>query len=184
VSTDFPLGTFARGRRDWAIEQLMIGSDAVPGSGSPTFFCLNNNSVAGNYLAVYGILAWRAYTLKTMSAQVLPGLTVGVDPNTRVNPVVAGMPALDGYISVISTGGNGGVFIGMNFIADGMHWLTMGDLPLFVIAPNTRLSVSVSQMIGNMPLGEAQFCSFLWGYYSAAKPPRLTKFISSLVQGA
>ena len=184
MSTDFPLGTFARGRRDWAIEQLMIGSDAVPGSASTTYFSLNNNSVAGNYLAVYGILAWRAYTLKTMSAQVLPGLTVGADPNTRVYSLVAGMPALDGYISVISTGGFGPVYTGLMFVADGIHWLTMGDLPLFVIAPNTRLSVSASQTTGNMPIGEAQFCSFLWGYYSAAKPPRLTKFISSLVQGA
>ena len=130
---------------------------------------------------MYGILAWRAYSIKTMSAQVLNGLQVGPDPSITVLPLIAGMPALDGYISAVDTGGFGAVFTGMNFIADGIHWLTMGDLPLFVIAPNTRLSVSISQMKGNMPVTEAQFCTFLWGYYSAARPPRLRKFISTLV---
>ena len=180
MSTDFPLGTFARGRRDWSIEQLMIASDYRSGSGSPSFYELNNNSVAGNYLAVYGILAWRAYTVKLMSAQVFQGLSATHSVTTTIGPLVPGMPALDGYLAVFDTGGAGGTAIGMNFIADGTRWLTLGDLPLFILAPQTRVSVSISQMIGNMPLSEATACSFLWGYYSAARPPRRGKFRSTL----
>lgn len=181
MSTDFPLGTFARGRRDWAIEQLMIASDYRQGSDSPSFYTLNNNSVAGNYLAVYGILAWRSYTMKLMSAQVVQGLATGADPNITSNPLIPGMPTLDGYMAVFDTGGYSGQAIGINFWADGTRWLTLGDLPLYVLAPHTHLSISVAQTIGLMPTHEATACSFLWGYYSAARPPRLRKFISTLV---
>jgi hypothetical protein len=172
MAAGFPLGSFARGRRDWSIEQLMIGSMT-----SATFnsvnFSLNNNSKLGNYLAVYGILAWRNYHPQTMQAFVqvgkdTPYTQIGATPT---HPLIAGRAAIEGYIGS-RTNGITGTPIGITFAADGAHWLSMGDLPLFVIPPSYQVVVAPTTLTGQVVLGDAMACTFLWGYYGSAKLPK------------
>lgn len=182
MSAGFPLGVFARGRRDWSISQLMIGSYAAQGGGNSSLFSLNNNTNAGNYLAVYGVLAWRAFSVKLMAATTVNGLAAAATgTNAVTQSLVPGMPAIDGYVG-FGAGSFGTNAAGVIFWADGTHWLTMGDLPLFVLAPNQRLQIMYSEIIGNAPENEPQSCTFVWGYYTGAKPPQLAPIVAPAVQ--
>lgn len=180
MATGFPLGSFMRGRRDWSIEQLMLGGCTTSGSSGHSRISLNNNSKQGNYLAVYGILAWRGYSVKTMVA-FLSMVQDGLPAPTQqpyTNAVVPGNAAIDGYIGQANTAGGYG-YSGLWFLADGSHWLTMGDTPLFVLPPGWLVAVQMINPNSNsVPAGEQFTASFLWGYYKSSKVPRIRRSAS------
>ena len=175
MGAGFPLGAFARGRRDWSLPQLMLASGQNGGQGNATMrFSLVNNSNAGHYLAVYGILGWRGAYPPLMAALVEVGtdtaLPTGYAPLTAA--LVTGMPALDGYIGGTALAHRNVNNSGLTFRADGTHWLTMGDLPMFVFGPGYRLSVYAQGFGNDLPAYDPVACSFVWGYYEGVKPPK------------
>lgn len=181
MGSAFPLGVFTRGRRDWSIEQMMIASNANAGLSGTPLWSLNNNTKGGNYLAVYGVLGYRAGTQKLMAATVGPGNSRNPPATATTQPIIQGLPALEGFLGLDNSFSSATNSAGLLFIADGIHWLTMGDLPLFVVAPGSQLVVQNAQIHGNSPEGEPQAITFLWGYYSISKPPQLSAFVSSVI---
>jgi len=185
MATRVPLGSFFRGRRDWGIEQLAIGNYSQQ-SNSPqqTRFALNNNSITGNYLACYGILARCDAPPHLMGADVLAGFDTTAYGNSHM--VVPGTPMIDGLVSITNVANEPSVVAPypLVFRATGDRWLTLGDVPLFVIPPGMKLGVwgfTYDETI----TAQAFSCSFLWGYYHAAVTPSglLSNLVGSLTGG-
>jgi hypothetical protein len=161
----------------------MLASVPNLGQNGGPLYTLNNNTKAGNFLAIYGILAWRNGTTKLMAATVASGLSGGPPTTAITQPIIQGRAALDGYVGLGSNFSVATQSAGVLFIGDGIRWLTMGDLPLFVIAPGNQLIVQNANISGHTTSFEAGAVTFLWGYYSTSQPPRLGKFISTLISG-
>jgi len=170
MATGFPLGSFSRGRRDWAIETLWYASASSPGGALSPFAALFNNTQAPNRLALYGILAWRAYPPQTMIAFTTPTSHGGGIP--VVGPLVPGIASIDGVFSIFNSTIPTSIESQILFVADGKSWLTNGDVPLFVIQPGDSVWCGCNQIVGNTPVDEPAMFTFLWGYYFG-KPRKL-----------
>jgi hypothetical protein len=179
-ATPPPLGVFARGRRDWGLPNLMLASGmTLNSSGGAVRWALNNNSAAGNYLAVYGVLAWRGYSVKLMCATPQKLIDSGPISTGYSAPLIPGMPALDGVMTLKGLGANS-LPNGLVFWADGNHWLGLGDVPLFVLPPGWQLGITEANTTTSTWVPEYQTVSFVWGYYAGAKLPQLEPFVSTL----
>lgn len=175
MAAGFPLGTFTRGRRDWALSELMMcGAQNQGGSGIQVRYSLVNNSKNGNWLACYGILFYRSYSHKLVNALIIPGADAapGVANYPFAVPLIFTAAAIDGAIGMSSGGGFGAPYTQQfQWWADGTRWLTFGDLPLAVIPPGQQLTVA-NGLVNQGPVsGELTTCAFVWGYYVGAKPP-------------
>ena len=177
MASGFPLGGFFRGRRDWALPQLMFGGGGGFLSGLTYIrIALQNNSKTGNYLAVYGVIAVSNFYNKSCAYAVMNTLDPAISATLApyMTALVGGYPALDGalgsasYTSIPNTGG-GAVFWG-----DGSHWVSNGDTPLAVLAPGQQLGVYQSFVSDTCSSAPPLNVSFLWGYYSASKPPKVS----------
>jgi len=165
MARSLSLGTFSRGRRDWSIEELMVGSAQISNSNpQQSRFSLNNNTAVGRSLAVYGLLCYRSLQPYLWSADVLVGQKSGGLSNLRT--LIPTRAALDGLISVENLAITAAAQpFGVVFVGDGREWLTLGDLPMFVIPAGSRLAVNPYQLVESGVSGENLSVTFLWGYY-------------------
>lgn len=169
----FPLGSFVRGRRDWSIEGLMIGSAVNYGGNVMQWLSLNNNSNSGMYLAVYGILAWRQSYPKGMAAFMQMGADnpVNIAYSPYTSTLIGGVATIAGYLGVYGAGSIGINMYGIHFQGNGTDWLTMGDLPIFVLPPGYQC-VATPDLLGGQPMAyEPMAVTFMWGPY--ARPRRM-----------
>src|SRR5271163_2246040 len=144
----FPLGTFIRGRRDWNVNGLMLGTGQISLSNTTAKITLNNNTATGAWLAVYAILAWNP-TRPALCQLYTQGALVPPSGLVTQQMLVPGMPAIDGYLSATT-----GVFgsdpaPAVIFNGDGINWLTLGDCPCVVLPPGYSCSVRQFVMFGN-----------------------------------
>jgi hypothetical protein len=161
----FPRGVFSRTRRDWDLANLTYGSYADSGGASPPFYSLNNNSIAGNSLALYGILAFCGYSVPLMALTVAYGLTTPLPSNTTVQNVNQTSPAHDGYVSFASSGGGSVNRLGIIWWADGRGWLENGGAPLLILPPKYQAVVTTASIVNNRATYIPTACTYLWGYY-------------------
>src|SRR5208337_1464067 len=132
--------------------------------------CLVQQHSSANRLALYGILAWRAYPPQTMIAFTTPTSHGG--GSTVVGPLVPNAASIDGVFSIFNSTIPTSIESQILFVADGKSWLTNGDVPLFVIQPGDSVWCGCNQIVGNTPVDEPAMFTFLWGYYFG-KPRKL-----------
>ena len=94
----WPLGIFARGRRDWSIESVMWGAgvETSTNAGGPQVN-LNNNDAAGRRLAVYALIPWTGSNPPLVSVQPVTRSEDGYAPN--LYPLHFGNPVSSGHVS-------------------------------------------------------------------------------------
>lgn len=131
---------FARNRRDFAIDNCMIGwSDMQTGGVSATpRVSLFNNSQTGDSLAVYGILAKSTANPPLIFGNMFlraQGILAG-----QQGPIVAGNPIIPGQITYDAPTGitDPSIFA---FFGTGDFFLTLGESPLLVLPPKWQLSI-------------------------------------------
>jgi len=172
MGNKLPLGVYSRGRRDMGITDLAMGSVAQNGGSQASLIFLNNNSTAGQYLAVYGILAWRQSSPQLVIAWTKTGLDTHTAGTVQMlDPRVGQIPG-----TVTTSTGSTNTFpsLGLIWVADGKSWFNNGDVPLIIIPPNQTLFVYPYTLnIGTPPIGEAMVVTFLWGLYKDPTPPQL-----------
>jgi hypothetical protein len=160
-----PLGVFSRNRLDWSLDQLMIGSISDQGQNGPVRTSLNNSSKTGFALAVYAILAWRPGRPPTWIAGLVSGVESGGNtPNVRA--FLPNRPTVDGSLSQITDASNSQPLEGLRFIGDGVNWMLLPEIPLFVIPVGMRLSLTPAIINGNRPAPEPTSVTFIWGYHA------------------
>jgi hypothetical protein len=175
MSSSLPLGTFTRARRDWGIDELQIGGALLQGGSLTNVIGLGNNTKTGNYLAVYAMLAWRAEWDQRMIAWPAPGIpTAGLSAQTMIDPTSG---PTEGQIYAANRTISGLPTQGLTFVADGKRWLTLGDIPLFIIIPNWTLYVFPAPQTGTLPTQEPSSVTFVWGIY---RRPRISSLLSRL----
>ncbi len=131
--------------------------------------------VVGNWLACYGILAWRVSAPQTWVYILNNSLIAIADvpANYVIGTIIPGQGEIDGYMTKDVSGAFGGPSDGNVFVGDGRAWFTLGDVPISVIPPGYSLSVQPWSTFAGSP-SEGSTCSFLWGYYLGSKLPKLS----------
>jgi hypothetical protein len=167
MGSALPLGVFARNRRDWQLDELAIGTaQGNGGANGEAQYCLYNPSNLGLALAVFGVLAHRSGYDQLMQAWPVKGDLGGNVGNIAMIDSTGGM--IDGVVES-KPGSLANAPAGVTFKADGRNWLTLGDIPIFIILPTWRLWVGTQQTIGNEPASDPSFVTFVWGYYKRPK---------------
>lgn len=166
MSKYFPRGIFTRHRDDYDVENLMLGSTYVASTGGAgPVAALNNNSTSGCSLAIYAIYAWT-----TMHPSIIVGGPGGVgnaDTTAMVQSLVAGMPAVPGYLSQVAVGGGYVPVPPAQAMIVPREGLYRGGAPLAVIAPGTAWAVwPYFYDDTDTQLGSALMAAFVWGRYS------------------
>lgn len=169
-----PLGNLSRSRKDWTLEGLRIGTaqDTATGTTLTAAYSLNNNAADGTYLALWGVLAFCSAPRGMMVMWNQAGLTTpanGLDAQ-----IIPTAKAIAGF-----TNKNIGTTLnqptaGIVFAADGRQFITNGDVPLFIIPPNNRVSVIAWEPVGNFNFGAITAVTFVWGEYSSARLNKLS----------
>lgn len=172
MALKLPLGNFARSRRDFAVEGLRYSSASSNGTGNnfTVIYSLNNNSMDGSALAVYGLLGWYTSARQMMCAwpeQNLAGADFG--NNIMLKP---DMGAIGGYVSVGNNTSVGQPTQGLVFKADGSTWMTNFDAPLFILPVGWRLAVIAWEPIGLYAGNTLSAMTFLYGNYATARISR------------
>lgn len=150
-------GVFARSRRDFSIDQCAIGfallNSGLAG-GTPTI-SLYNNSLLGDKLAVYAILARHTPTPPTVA--VIPNTKASKANVGSINKLDPSSPGIAGAVTQNIAFSLTGLSVSFNFEATGENWLTNGDAPIHILPAGWALSI-VSP-VGNASL----YCGFIWG---------------------
>jgi hypothetical protein len=169
MGSGLPLGTFTRARRDWGLDEMAMGGGASTGGSLTNVIGLVNNTTMGNYLAVYAICAWRAAWDQRMIAWPSKGMpSGGLSATTMIDPTFG---QIEGQVFVGNQTVAGLPTQGLTFVADGKSWLTLGEIPMFIILPGWTLYVFPAPQTGTLPTEEPTSCTFVWGIY---RRPRMT----------
>jgi hypothetical protein len=157
-----------------SLSKLAYGNVTQNGGNPIAVFYLGNNTKTGEYLAVYGILAYRPAFPQLMAAWVINHLENVVPGN--ISMMVPGTGQIAGTVSTNNVSGPFGAITNpIQFVADGKQWLTLGDVPMFVVPPGQSLLVSGAPQFGTIPVNEWATVSFLWGIHGSPTPPALPK---------
>lgn len=167
-----PLGSLARSRKDWTIEQLRYGQIHTNGADDnlSDVYSLNNNAGDGSPIALWGVLAFYSVNRPTMVLSLQPALQ-GTPSNDDFQ-LMGNSAATAGYTSFFHNTVSWTAGQGILFIADGRHWLTNGESPLFIIPVGSAAVVLTYTSLGLNPPGAESAVTFLWGPYSTARLKR------------